>query len=207
MRNPIVIVDYGMGNIFSVRKVVERIGHPCLVSSSPSVIEKAERLILPGVGHFGKAMDNLAGLGLINVLHDTVLSRKVPVLGICLGMQLMASCSEEGDAAGLAWFDARVVRFRIQNTAMFKVPHVGWNTLAHTKSSRLLYGVDTADEFYFVHSYHFETHVLEDVVTTSPYEYTFVSAMEKDNIFGVQFHPEKSHKAGETMIRNFLNAV
>ena len=206
MNNHVVIIDYGMGNIFSNRKVVERIGHGCVVSSSANVIQNARRIILPGVGHFGMAMNNLVASGLVDVLHEAVLVKKIPVLGICLGMQLMAGSSEEGDARGLNWFDARVVRFRIQDQKVYKVPHVGWNTLTHEKPSRLLQGITPDEEFYFVHSYHFETEMGADVVSTTSYEYSFVSAVERDNIYGVQFHPEKSHKAGEQLIKNFLNS-
>ncbi|HEX4877933.1 MAG TPA: imidazole glycerol phosphate synthase subunit HisH [Chitinophagaceae bacterium] len=206
MAKEVLIVDYGMGNLFSIRKVAERLGYQCTISHSPEEIRRAAKLILPGVGHFGKAMQNLEQTGLIEVLHEAVLVKKTPVLGICLGMQLMASFSEEGDARGLGWFDARVERFRITNTDLYKVPHMGWNTLTHEKpASPLLQGITTADEFYFVHSYHITTNIAEDALTKTPYEYLFVSSIEKANIFGVQFHPEKSHTAGEKMLRNFLN--
>lgn len=204
MNNNVVIIDYGLGNIFSNRKVIERLGYGCVVSNSAEVIRRARRILLPGVGHFGIAMSNLVANGLEDVLREVVLVKKTPVLGICLGMQLMASSSEEGNSRGLNWFDARVVRFRIQNKNMFKVPHVGWNILTHKKHSRLLEGITSEEEFYFAHSYHFETEPTNEVVGTTPYEYPFVSVIEKDNIYGVQFHPEKSHKAGERLINNFL---
>jgi len=206
MNNNVVIIDYGMGNLFSNRKVVERLGYNCVVSSSASVIQNAHRIILPGVGHFEMAMNNLIAKGLVDVLNEAVLIKKIPVLGICLGMQLMASSSEEGDASGLNWLDARVVRFQIQHQRIYKVPHVGWNTLTHSKPSRLLRGITPEEEFYFVHSYHFKTEINADVVSITSYEHPFVSAVERDNIYGVQFHPEKSHKAGEQLIKNFLNS-
>jgi glutamine amidotransferase len=206
MVKEILVVNYGMGNLFSIRKVTERLGFTCNISDSPDEILNARQIILPGVGHFGKAMQNLETAGLTNALHEAVLVKKIPVLGICLGMQLMAAHSEEGDAAGLGWFDANVMKFRITNKDMYKVPHMGWNTLTHEKPpSPLLQGIELRDEFYFVHSYHISTSVPEDIMTKTPYENLFVSAIEKENIFGVQFHPEKSHTAGEKMLRNFLN--
>ena len=203
-----LIVDYGMGNLFSIRKVVERLGFSCAISREPDAIRQAGKLILPGVGHFGKAMQNLESAGLIEPLQEAVLAKKTPVLGICLGMQLMAAFSEEGNARGLGWFDAQVVRFRIRNKELYKVPHMGWNTLSHEKpSSPLLKGIGPEDEFYFVHSYHVETKIPSDILSMTPYEYQFVSAIEKENIFGVQFHPEKSHGAGERMLNNFLTSI
>lgn len=205
MNKEILIVDYGMGNLFSIRKVTERLGFTCIISNSPDEILQARKLILPGVGHFGKAMQNLESARLIEVLQEAVQVKKTPVLGICLGMQLMAGYSEEGNARGLGWFDARVEKFRITNTGMYKVPHMGWNTLTHEKpASLLLKDISLTDEFYFVHSYHITTDVTNDILTKTPYEYLFVSSIEKENIFGVQFHPEKSHTAGEKMLRNFL---
>lgn len=206
MNKDIVIVDYGMGNIFSLRKVIDRIGFQSRISADPDEVKRAKRIILPGVGHFGKAMSNLRNANLVESLNEAVLVNKTPVLGICLGMQLMARHSEEGDSEGLNWFDANVVKFDIKDKVMFKVPHVGWNTATHEKpGSKLLSGVDMDDEFYFVHSYHVEPSNKNEILSQTPYEVSFVSAIERDNIYGVQFHPEKSHKAGEQMIRNFLN--
>jgi len=206
MKGEIIIVDYGMGNLFSVRKVVERIGFSCKISNDPNDIKSADKIILPGVGHFGKAMSNLREAHLIDELNEAVLVKKTPVLGICLGMQLMASHSEEGDASGLNWFDARIVRFKIKSTGLYKVPHMGWNTITHEKPDSFVFNkIEDDDEFYFVHSYHVATEQAGDVLTKTPYEYSFVSSIAKDNIVGFQFHPEKSHKAGEQLIKNFLS--
>jgi imidazole glycerol-phosphate synthase subunit HisH len=206
MKDDIIIVDYGMGNLFSIRKVVERIGFPCKISNSHEDIKNAGKIILPGVGHFGKAMDNLKQAHLVDELNEAALVKKTPVLGICLGMQLMASHSEEGDVPGLNWFDADVVRFNIEKKEMFKVPHMGWNTVSHEKTdTAFLEKIDAEDEFYFVHSYHVVTKAATDVLTKTPYEEVFVSSIVKDNIVGYQFHPEKSHKAGEQLIKNFLS--
>lgn len=206
MKNEIVIVDYGMGNLFSIRKVIERIGFNCKISNSHEDIKNAGKIILPGVGHFGKAMSNLNEARLIDELHEAALIKKTPVLGICLGMQLMAAHSEEGDVAGLNWFDANVTRFNIENREMYKVPHMGWNTITHEKSDCYIFDkIETDDEFYFVHSYHVTTEKTADILTKTSYEYVFVSSIIKDNIIGFQFHPEKSHKAGEQLIKNFLS--
>jgi glutamine amidotransferase len=206
MKNDIIIVDYGMGNLFSVRKVIERIGFTCKISNDPTEIKNAHKIILPGVGHFGKAMSNLKEKHLIDELHEAALVKKTPILGICLGMQLMASHSEEGDVAGLGWFDADVVKFDIRSKDKFKVPHMGWNTISHENPhSCILNKIEETDEFYFVHSYHVVTKKQDDVLSKTPYEYTFVSSIEKNHITGVQFHPEKSHMAGEQLIKNFLS--
>ena len=204
MTKSTVIVDYGMGNIFSNCKALERLGDNWLVSSSPQVICGARRLILPGVGHFGKAMRTLQANGLVDALHEAVLIKRIPVLGICLGMQLMASFSEEGKANGLNWFEESVIRFRVQNRDVYKVPHVGWNTIINQKTSRLLHGLSPDEVYYFVHSYHFDNEKAAEVVGTTQYEYAFVSVVERENIYGVQFHPEKSHQAGSHILKNFL---
>lgn len=195
-----------MGNIFSVRKVIERIGFTCRVSQSYKDIKQAAKIILPGVGHFGKAMNNLKERNLIDELNEAVLTRKTPVMGICLGMQLMASHSEEGDVRGLGWFDADVIKFRIEHNDKFKVPHMGWNTISHEKPEALfMNSINEDDEFYFVHSYHVVPKNEEDILTKTLYEYSFVSSIVRDHIVGYQFHPEKSHKAGEQLIKNFLS--
>lgn len=207
MKDEVIIVDYGMGNLFSIRKVIERIGFSCTISNAPNEIKNAGKIILPGVGHFGKAMNNLKNAHIIDELNEAVLVKKTPVLGICLGMQLMATHSEEGDAMGLNWFDARVIRFQISNTDLYKVPHMGWNTISHEQpGSFILKNLKEEDEFYFVHSYHVVPNDPADVLTKTPYENLFVSSVQKNNITGVQFHPEKSHLAGEQLIRNFVNA-
>jgi glutamine amidotransferase len=199
-----VIVNYGMGNLYSVLKKVNMINSNAIISSNPSVISEATKLILPGVGHFAKAVNNLKELKLWDVLNEAVCTRKIPILGICLGMQLMTKKSEEGDVEGFGWFDAEVVRFSVKDKLKYKVPHIGWNNVNKVKPSALLSEIPTDPRFYFVHSYHILAHNQQEVLATTNYDYDFVSALEKDNIFGFQFHPEKSQDVGEILIANFL---
>ncbi|MCC5612867.1 imidazole glycerol phosphate synthase subunit HisH, partial [Nostoc sp. CHAB 5834] len=170
----------------------------------PDVILKASKLILPGVGHFANGIKKLKESGIWDVLNQAVLVNKTPILGICLGMQLMAGHSEEGDAEGLGWFDADVVRFTVTDPLRFKVPHMGWNTAEQAKESRLVENVPAEAMFYFVHSYHMVCRQPADVLAETTYDYAFVSAIEKGNIYGTQYHPEKSHDWGEQLFTNFI---
>lgn len=202
--NKTVIVNYGMGNLQSVKKKLQRLGVNTEITNDPAKIVGASKLFLPGVGHFSKAIQNLKFLHLYDALNEAVLVKKTPILGICLGLQLMAKYSEEGDVEGFGWFDAEVVHFKIQNQLKFKVPHMGWNSVRIIKQSALVEDIPESQEFYFVHSYHIKSNNQEDVLATTEYEYPFVSALQKDNLYGVQFHPEKSHDIGEKMLANFL---
>lgn len=193
-----------MGNLNSVKKVIDRLKVECVVSSDPRTIRDSRKIILPGVGHFAKAMDNLAKMNLIDPLHEAVLEKKKPLLGICLGMQLLAKSSEEGEAEGLGWLNAKVVRFDVSDRLKFKIPHMGWNQISFNKRSRLLENIPDMSEFYFVHSYHIKLENRVDSLCETDFDYVFSSAVEKDNIFGVQFHPEKSHDAGAQMLKNFV---
>ena len=202
----IAIIDYGMGNLSSVKRKLARVGEEdAVISSFPSDILKADKIILPGVGHFKKAVENLKELDLWNLLNKLVVLEKKPILGICLGMQLMAKHSEEGDADGLGWFDAEVIKFDIKEKLKYKVPHMGWNQITKLKESLLMKDIPELSEFYFVHSYHIKCNNRNDVLNETEYENKFISAIEKENIFGVQYHPEKSHDVGEILLRNFIN--
>lgn len=194
-----------MGNLNSVKRKLVRVGKDALISNLPSDISKADKIILPGVGHFKKAVENIKKLGLWESLNESVLVKKIPILGICLGMQLMARHSEEGDIDGFGWFDAKVVKFRVKDILTYKVPHTGWNQIIKLKESHLMKDIPAYSEFYFVHSYHFRCNNPADILNETEYEYKFTSAVEKENIFGVQYHPEKSHDAGEQLMRNFVN--
>ena len=200
----IIIVNYGMGNLNSVKRKLARLGVDALISNLPSDILKADKLVLPGVGHFQKAVENLKQLQLWGILNDAVLVKKKPILGICLGMQLMALRSEEGNVEGLGWFDAEVVKFRVKDFLTHKVPHTGGNQIIKVKESHLMKDIPDLSEFYFVHSYHFRCNNPADILNETEYEYKFTSAVEKENIFGVQYHPEKSHDIGELLLKNFI---
>lgn len=200
----VVIVDYGMGNLHSVKKKLDRIGVQAQLTSDPDQLLRADKLILPGVGHFGKAMEHLETLGLAPALNEAVVARKTPILGICLGMQLFARRSQEGGAEGLGWLDADVVRFDMDDTRRLKVPHTGWNGVRVARSSPLLDGLTDQTEFYFVHAYHMVCRDSGDVLCDTDYGYPFTSVVQRENLYGVQFHPEKSHDVGELLLRNFL---
>lgn len=201
----IVIIDYGMGNLNSIKKKLLKFNIEPIISSSSNEISKAEKIILPGVGHFGKAMTNLKDLKLIDLLNRKALIEKKPILGICLGMQLMARYSEEGNVEGLGWLDAEVLRFKVQDKLKYKVPHTGWNQIRILKKSLLMKDIPDFAEFYFVHSYYFKLKNEPEALNETDFEKKFVSAVEKDNIFGVQYHPEKSHDVGEKLLQNFIN--
>lgn len=206
MRNNIVIIDYNMGNLRSVYNKFNRMGVECIVTSNKQEIEKAHKLILPGVGHFKNAMQNLQELGLIELLNKKVLIEKIPMLGICLGIQLFCNHSEEGDCCGLGWIDAEVVKFNVSDKIKYKVPHMGWNDVSIINKNNVDDVIKIEDQFYFVHSYHIKCNNPSDVWMTSVYDYEFVSAIHRDNIYGTQFHPEKSHDAGYELLKKFAES-
>jgi glutamine amidotransferase len=200
----IVVVNYEMGNIHSILRKMKILGVSATLSNKSSDLLEADKIILPGVGHFGKAMENLKNLDLIDTLNRAVLEKKTPILGICLGMQLMAKSSLEGESEGLGWFNAEVIPFQVSDQHRFKVPHTGWNTIEKQKSSYINNELIDDESFYFVHSFHFKCNDPLDILHTSVYDYEFVSAIQKDNIIGVQYHPEKSHDGGLQLLRNFI---
>ena len=202
----IVVIDYGMGNLRNVQKAFEHIGIAADISSQGQDLLEADGLILPGVGAFGDAMDNLRNADLVDPIRQSVASGK-PLIGICLGLQLLFQSSNEmGEHQGLGLLPGRVVRFGDE----LKVPHIGWNQLDFTEqgaSSPLLKGLDDHGYAYFVHSYHAVPVEDECVLTTSSYGIDFVSMVQRDNVFGAQFHPEKSQKVGLEILRNFAGIV
>lgn len=200
----ILILDYHMGNHLSVKKRLDTMCIEAEISSTFDSIAKADKIILPGVGHFGKAMENLKKLNLLDNLNEAVLIHKKPILGICLGMQLMAKYSEEGDTEGLGWFDAEVKRMSPLNKTNHKIPHIGWNSIKAAKENPLLAGLDESSRYYFVHAYHLVAANREDILATTLYESPFTSAIHREKMYGVQFHPEKSHDQGLQMIENFI---
>lgn len=200
----ITIIDYKTGNIGSIQNMLKKLRVESVITSDPEIIASSTKIILPGVGAFDLGMSNLEKLNLIPVLNRKVREDNTPVLGICLGMQLMTRGSEEGILPGLGWIDGRVIKFRISDTRTFKIPHMGWNFISQRKSSRLFSGMIADPRFYFVHSYHVELESNNDMLTSTIYENEFVSSFEKDNLVGVQFHPEKSHKFGMILLKNFV---
>lgn len=201
----IVIVETGTGNFGSIKNMLKKVKAQSVISSDPSVILAAEKLILPGVGAFGHGMNNLSQKGLIPVLEEKVIEKRTPILGICLGMQLMAKTSDEGGAAGLNWIDAEVQRFNFNSQhEKLKIPHMRWNTISVCKEHALFREMDELSRFYFVHSYYVKCNNDDNVLATTSYGGEFASAIGNGNIAGVQFHPEKSHKFGMNLLRNFV---
>jgi glutamine amidotransferase len=198
----ITIVDYGMGNLRSVQKAFERIRVPAKISSDVSAVLNAEKLVLPGVGHFERGINNLKEKGLLSALNEVVREKKKPVLGICLGMQLMTEYSEEGDCEGFGWIKAKTSRFTFDSNGL-KIPHMGWNNLSIKNSDSIFNGITQDNFFYFVHSYFISCNDKTDILAESSYGNNFVSSFQKENIFGCQFHPEKSHDSGLLVLKNF----
>jgi glutamine amidotransferase len=201
---PIAIVDYGMGNCGSIKNMLKKIGVDAEITSEIKIIDNANKLILPGVGAFDNAMINLQNLQLINVLNRRVLEHEIPILGICLGAQLLSRRSDEGNLPGLGWIDAETIAFAKDiDVSKFKIPHMGWNTITINKDHEILKGLENDSRFYFVHSYYIKCSNSSDILTTSNYGIEFASSVQKDNVIGVQFHPEKSHKFGMQLLQNF----
>jgi glutamine amidotransferase len=201
----ITVVAFGMGNLGAIPNMLRRIGAPAVVTSDPAVVARCEKLIIPGVGAFDAAMANLGSLGLIDALNDRALVARIPILGLCLGMELLARSSEEGSADGLGWIPGRVVRFRQpRDSGPVKIPHMGWNTVDKVGETPLLDGFDEPPRFYFAHSYHYECDDEADVVGVTSHGVRFPSMIRRENVQGVQFHPEKSHRFGLQLLANFV---
>ncbi len=202
MAPKIAIINLGIGNVNSVRKAMSMINTESIITSSSYEIKSIDKLILPGIGHFQKAMEALKKYQLWETLNELVLIKKKPILGICLGMHVMSGSSEEGNIKGMGWLDAEVVKFQ-NKLGHLKIPHMGWNMITKKKESLLMKSIPDHSEFYFAHSYHWKTENAEHVISETKYGNWFPSAIEKENIFGVQFHPEKSHDAGIQLLQNF----
>jgi glutamine amidotransferase len=199
----IAIINYGLGNLTSILNMCKRLGIEAVITADPVVLRTADKLILPGVGHFKKGMDNLRSTGLQPLLNELVLTEQKPILGICLGAQLMTMHSEEGDAEGLKWVDANTIRFRTEALGGLKVPHMGWSDIEIKEEHPLWQGLPDSPRFYHVHTYHFEFTDPAEVSATAVYGYEFACAFHKQHIYGTQFHPEKSHKFGMKLLQNF----
>ncbi len=203
----VTIVDYGVGNLASIANMARKAGTNCVVSGDPNVLSTAERLILPGVGAFDRAMAKLEERGLIPVLTERAMERRVPTLGLCLGMQLFGRGSEEGSRPGLGWIaaDNRRFQFAAPATTALKVPHMGWNYIEPAAPAALLERLPPEPRFYFVHSYHLHCDDPSDVMCWTTYGYRFASGIHRGNVWGTQFHPEKSHAFGLALLKNFFS--
>lgn len=202
--NNTIIIDYGMGNLDSVRRALEECGATVKISDNADEIQSASHLVLPGVGSFNAGMENLRNRGLIEVITKQVKIKKTPFLGICLGMQLLADKGfEGGETAGLGLVSGEVRLLKSQNAGE-RIPHVGWDGVVWTRENTLSKNIISGKDFYFVHSFHFVCSGQENIIGVTKYADGFVSAVQNNNIFGVQFHPEKSQKSGFQILRNFL---
>ncbi|MBI4474328.1 MAG: imidazole glycerol phosphate synthase subunit HisH [Acidobacteria bacterium] len=200
----ITIIDYGMGNVGSILNMLKRIGVAARVSANADEIRAAERLILPGVGAFDTGMANLASMGLRDVLDEKVQVQQTPVLGVCLGMQLLTGRSEEGRLRGLGWIKGETVRFRFDpKTSHLKIPHMGWNTVKPVPRAPLFASFSEPPRFYFVHSYHVVCAEPADLAATVCHGDEVTAAITRGHIMGVQFHPEKSHTFGMKLLKTF----
>jgi len=197
----ICIIDYGMGNIGSIENMLSYLGEESVISSDKTVINSAQGLILPGVGNFDKGMEYIESRNLKPILDQAVIDNNKPILGICLGMQLFGESSEEGKRKGLSWIKANSKKLNLDSS--FKVPHMGWNYVAG-KKSLISEDLNEQARFYFVHSYHMVCQNEEDVLFRTNYGFNFTSGICKENIYGVQFHPEKSHRFGMKLFENFI---
>jgi glutamine amidotransferase len=200
----IAIVDYGLGNIRAFANVYKNLDVPFRVASRPEDLRSAERIILPGVGAFDHAMELLQKSGMREPLDELVLGKKTPVLGICVGMQILARSSEEGMLPGLGWIDGVVRKFDVSGLAhRTRLPHMGWNQIEPRREHPLLEGLGSGSRFYFLHSYYFQCNAPADIAAETEYGAPFTSAVISGNIHGVQFHPEKSHHNGVQLLKNF----
>ena len=200
----IKVLSYGSGNVKAITNIYKRLNVPCEIASTKEELMSAEKIIVPGVGAFDQTMLLLESSGMLDTLNSMVIDDQTPVLGVCVGMQVMANASQEGERPGLGWIDGDVREFDTSAlTHKPKLPHMGWNSISPQKQLPILDGIDIDKGFYFLHSYYFSCTNEENSLTTSCYGIEFTSAVVSDNIYGFQFHPEKSHQNGITIFKNF----
>lgn len=197
----IAILDYGVGNLRSVHNMFKKVGVNAIITSDSKTTQQADKYLLPGVGAFDYGINNLKNSPFFDMLEKEVLENKKPILGICLGMQLLTNSSEEGEESGLGWIDAETVKFELIDESL-AIPHMGWNSAYPTERSTIFKGLEDS-RFYFVHSYHVVCNNSQNILATANYGEKFTCSIYQENIFGVQFHPEKSHKFGMQLFKNF----
>lgn len=199
----IAIIDYGLGNVKAFANVYKRLNLPVIIAKETSALDAATKIILPGVGAFDYAMILLDNSGMREKLEYCVLEKSVPVLGICVGMQILANSSEEGRLAGLGWITGKVRKFQSEQIYDNPLPHMGWNTVTPKSTTGIFRDMQPTERFYFLHSYYFDCEQSNHTIATANYGIDFTCSVNKNNIYGVQFHPEKSHQAGIQLLKNF----
>jgi len=200
----IAVINYGMGNAGSILNMLKKIGAEAIITDKIEEINNADKIILPGVGTFDNGMSNLHDLGLVEVIKTEILEKKKPFLGICLGMQLLGRRSEEGQMEGLNLIPFETKKFSFDSSLNLKIPHMGWNIVKFNMDDPLFINIEGTQRYYFVHSYHAVCDSSENSLISCNYGYEFTAAVKKDNVYGVQFHPEKSHKFGMKLLENFV---
>ena len=199
----ITVINYGLGNINAIKRVYNNLNIPVKIATKVNDLENSEKYILPGVGAYNYAMEKLNKSGFKDVLNDKIINEGKYILGICVGMQIMAKSSDEGNLPGLGWLDAEVKKFDSINNDRLSIPHMGWNNIIPNKTSPILKGLNSKSIFYFLHSYYFKTSFSDIIIAKTNYGNDFICAVNHKNIFGVQFHPEKSHNQGIHLLKNF----
>ncbi len=200
----ITLIDYGVGNINAFLNIYKQLNIPATTAKTIKELGNATKLILPGVGHFDYAMERFNNSGMFETVNKMVLEEKIPIVGVCVGMQMMAKGSDEGELSGLGWIDAYVHKFHSsQVSAKLPLPHMGWNDIEIIRENPLLKNLEANPRYYFLHSYYFKCSNQEDIIAETDYGIKFTSAIKHQNIFGAQFHPEKSHHFGTQLLKNF----
>jgi glutamine amidotransferase len=199
----ITIIDYGLGNIKSFQNIYNQLNLKCVVARDAETLRNASKIILPGVGSFDFAMLSLINSGMKDTLDELVLSKNIPILGICVGMQMLANSSEEGNLDGLGYVDGSVKKFNREQIADYPLPHMGWNEVKHDEQDHLFNNISNVERFYFLHSYYFECDQELHKIASAEYGIKFTCGVRNKNVYGIQFHPEKSHDAGISLLSNF----
>jgi len=199
----IAIIDYGVGNLASIKNMIKKAGFESVLAADLDSVEKADKIILPGIGAFDHCMKQFNDSGLRPLVTKKVKEQKIPLLGICVGLQMLMESSEEGTEPGLGWVAGRTVKFKKESLGNLKIPHMGWTDVQVARQTSLTEGLGDQPRFYFVHSYYVQPEDKSDIMLTASYGYEFTAAVNRENIYGAQFHPEKSHKFGMKLLENF----